>query len=91
MAKMVVIPQSLSNYLDGVRRVEVNGDTVGNVLNELVRRYPVMHPYLLDEDGEIIQSLNVFLNAVEIRSLEGTDTPLQDEDVIILVTPISGG
>lgn len=91
MTKHLIIPQSLARNLDGLRRIEVHGNTVGEVLDELVQRYPVMHRYTLDDDGNIVQSLNVFLNGVEIRSLAGRGTPLDDEDLLIMVTPISGG
>jgi molybdopterin converting factor small subunit len=91
MTKKVIISQTMANHLEGTRRIEVNGDTVGEVLNDLVTRYPVIRPYALDSDGNLIQSLNVFLNEVEVRSLAGVNTPLQDEDVLIMVTPITGG
>lgn len=74
----------------GKERVEATGATVGEVMAKLRDRYPDSRWHVFSEDGEIHVFLGVFLNDLDVRVMEGLDTPVKPGDRIHLV-PTSGG
>ena len=66
-------------------------DTVGAVLGRLLDAYPALRPLILDEAGELLPYVNVFLNGRMVEFLDGLDTAVQDEDELDVFPPIAGG
>lgn len=80
--------------LVGGPEVEVDtgpGQTVGEALEELVRRYPQLKPELFGEDGQLLDRIHVFLTGRDIRYLEGFDTRIQEGDEMRIFPPVGGG
>ncbi len=91
MAVKVYLPTPLRQYADGLDVVEVEGLTVGEVLNKLVERFTKLQKYLFTETGSIRSFVNIFLNDEDIRHLEGVMTKIKDGDVIYIIPSIAGG
>jgi molybdopterin converting factor small subunit len=89
--KQVVIPTPLRSYTEGLSRHDVQGETVGAALAEIVKRYPALQPQLFDESGKLHSFVSVFLHEEEVRSLQGEATPLNEGDRIIIALAVSGG
>ena len=70
----VLIPTPLRRLTGGQAKVDVPGDTVDQVINNLEVSYPGMGERLLDDDGKIKRFINVFVNEDEIRTLQGAET-----------------
>jgi molybdopterin converting factor small subunit len=47
--------------------------------------------HLVDSEGNLRKHFNVFVNGTHIRDLNGMDTPLNDEDKVILMASAAGG
>jgi molybdopterin synthase sulfur carrier subunit len=86
----VRIPPTLRAEVGGVRELEVRGDTVAQLIDDLVERYPALRPQLL-ADGELASFVNVYLGGEDIRTLDGLDTPVYDGETIILLPAMAGG
>jgi sulfur-carrier protein len=86
----VRIPPTLRAEVGGVRELEVRGDTVAELIDDLVERYPALRPQLL-ADGELAPFVNVYLGGEDIRTLDGLDTPVYDGETIILLPAMAGG
>jgi molybdopterin synthase sulfur carrier subunit len=67
------------------------GDTVGDVIRELVRRKPGLEGRILDEEGGLLPHVNVFLNGRDIRYLDGLKTRLNGEGELSIFPPVAGG
>jgi molybdopterin synthase sulfur carrier subunit len=87
----VFIPSSLRRYTAGQSKVQVNGDTINEVIEDLERQYPGVKSRLCDESGQIKRYVNVFVNDEEIRTLQGGDTSLTDKDEVSIVPAMAGG
>ncbi|TMR65577.1 MoaD/ThiS family protein [Streptococcus pseudopneumoniae] len=85
----VRIPKPFRKFSDGAAQVTTAGSTAGEVLDNLLQRYPDLRPLLYDDSGALItttdESINVILNRRDIRELEGNDTPLTDTDRLLIL------
>jgi molybdopterin converting factor small subunit len=86
----VRIPPTLRAEVGGARQLEARGETVADVLDDLVERHPTLGPQLL-ADGELAPFVNVFVGGEDIRTLEGTETRVRNGDSLILLPAMAGG
>ena len=86
----VRIPPTLRAEVGGARQLEAHGETVADVLGDLVERHPALAPQLL-ADGELAPFVNVFVGGEDIRTLEGTETQVRNGDSLILLPAMAGG
>jgi sulfur-carrier protein adenylyltransferase/sulfurtransferase len=71
--------------------VEIEADTVGEALRELVQRHGGLERHLYDGDGALRRYVNVYKNEEDIRVLERERTPLAAGDTLSIVPSIAGG
>jgi molybdopterin converting factor small subunit len=74
----------------GARELEASGATVGEVIDDLVERYPALRAQLF-ENGSIGSYVNVYLGGEDVRTLDGLDTPVQESSTVILLPAMAGG
>jgi len=91
MAVTIEIPTAFRRFTDGEQRVSSGAATVSEALNELTARFPALSRHVRDEQGQIRQFLNVYLNDEDIRFLSGEGSALKDGDKLLLVPSIAGG
>lgn len=87
----VYIPTPLRRLTSGASKLDVAGDSVGEVLQTLESDYPGIASKVLDQEGQVKRFINVFKNDDEIRTLNGLDTPVQENDRISIVPAMAGG
>ena len=86
----VRIPPTLRADVGGVRELEATGDTVGDVIDDLVDRYPPLRDQLL-QNGALASFVNVFLGGEDVRTLDGLETPVREDSTVILLPAMAGG
>ena len=91
MVVTIEIPTAFRRFTDGAPRLESGAETVAGALNELVTKFPALSRHVRDDDGQIRQFINVYLNDEDIRFLSGESSPLKDGDKLLLVPSIAGG
>jgi sulfur-carrier protein len=85
------IPGLMKSYVENQTEIPLQGQTIADVLNTLVTRYPTIKTHIMDDKGNIRRHINLFINEDNIKSLNGLETPVQENDKIILLPSISGG
>jgi sulfur-carrier protein len=85
------IPTPLRPYAEGQTEVTVNGADVGEALNDLVDQFPSLKKHLFNEGGELRPFVNLFLGEEDVRHLQGIQTPLKENDKLIIIPSIAGG
>ena len=85
------IPTPLRSYTAGQSEVTIRGQTVSEAMNDLVAQYPSLQPHLFNSQGSLRPFVNLFLGEENIKDLQGLDTPLGEEDRILLIPSIAGG
>jgi molybdopterin converting factor small subunit len=84
------IPTPLRPYAGGTEYIEVTGQTVGEVLDDLTRRFPDLRPHLFN-DGKLRSFVNVFVGEEDVRYLDGLETPITENDRLLIVPSVAGG
>jgi molybdopterin converting factor small subunit len=85
------IPTPLRTYTNGQTEVKVQGSTVQAAMEDLVTQFPALRPHLFNGRAELRPFVNLFLNDQNIRDLRGLETPLNDDDRLLLIPSIAGG
>ena len=90
-AVIVRIPQPLRKLTDGKDSLELQGNSVKEILSNLVEQFPGIQERLLDESGNLRKFVNVYLNNEDIRFLQNLDTPIKEGDELSILPAIAGG
>ena len=86
----IKIPTPLRAYTENEASVSTDGNTVGEVLNNLVGQYPDLQPHLFNGD-ELRNFVNIFIDDEDIRFLDGLETEVDDSDNLRIIPSIAGG
>jgi molybdopterin synthase sulfur carrier subunit len=91
MSVTIEIPTAFRRFTDGTPKLDSGAKTVAEALNDLTAKYPALAKHVRDDDGQIRQFINVYLNDEDIRFLGGEASALKDGDKLLLVPSIAGG
>lgn len=91
MSVTVRVPSALRKLTNGRSELSADGVTVRELLADLGEENPALLERILEDDGEIRQFLNVFVNGTDIRYEEDLDTPVSEGDEVSIVPSIAGG
>ncbi len=90
MPVTVRIPTQLRAATDGEASADVEGATVGEVLDSLYERYGELRSRIA-EDGGLRRFVNVYVGDEDIRFLDGLETPVSDGDEVTILPAVAGG
>ena len=79
----VRIPPTLRAATGGEREVPARGDTVRELLDDLMSRFPGLNGQL--------QFANVYVDGEDIRTLDELETPVREGSTVILLPAMAGG
>lgn len=84
------IPPTLRAQVGGERQVQAAGSTVGELLEDLMARFPSLRSQIWD-GGDLAPFVNVFLEGEDVRTLDGLETQVGDGATVILLPAMAGG
>ncbi len=87
----VRIPTPLRRLTNQKDEVDVKAKKVSDLIEELEKQYPGIKERLCDETGNVRRFINLYVNNEDIRFLKGTDTELNDSDIVSIIPAIAGG
>lgn len=87
----VRIPSPLRRYTGGQSKVEGTGTNILELIDNLEAQHPGVKSRLCDDSGQIKRYVNVFVNGEEIRTLQGSETPVSEKDEVSIVPAMAGG
>ena len=85
------IPTPLRTYTGGKSEVTVSGAKISEALTDLTTQYPAIAPHLFNENNEVSPFVNLFVGEHNIKDLQGVETPIKDDDKVMLIPSIAGG
>lgn len=90
MSVKVKLPPILQEVGGGTETCEVTGRTVGECLESLEVQFPGIKEYLFDRQGRLLRIFGIYLNSDGLYPVE-LDTPVQDNDEIVILNFLMGG
>jgi len=90
----VRLAAALAEHAEGQREVEVevaDGATLGEALEILAGRYPLVGRRVVDETGALRRYVNVYVGDEECRRLDGLTTVLPPGAQVSIIGSIAGG
>jgi sulfur-carrier protein len=91
MAVKVKIPTQLRAAAGGEGELELEGATVGEVLDALFERHAELRDRLSDGDGGLRRFVNVYVDGEDIRFADGLETPVADGHEVQILPAVAGG
>jgi molybdopterin converting factor small subunit len=79
----VRIPPTLREQTGGQRELAAEGDTVRDLLDDLMSRFPALE--------EQLPFANVYVEGEDVRTLDGLDTEVKPGSTVILLPAMAGG
>ncbi len=91
MGVSVYIPSPFRRLTAQREYVDVEGATVGEVLDALERQYPGFGDLVYDRNRKVPAHINIYLNNQEIHDLQGVDTKVSEGDQVAVIPAMAGG
>lgn len=87
----VRFPNVMKYYVNNQAEFSVSASTVQGLIDQVIEQYPSVKFHLLDSEGQLRRHFNIFINGVHVRDLNGMETPLKEDDKVILMASAAGG
>lgn len=87
----VEIPTALRTFAGNKDAVELEGSTVGELLQQLGNTFPQLKKHLFDDQGKLRNFVNVYVNDDDIKHLDKEATRVSAKDVISIIPSVAGG
>ena len=91
MATKILIPTPLRPFTDKLDAVEVDGATIGELLQNLTTKYGGLKQHLYAPDGKLRSFVNIYVNDDDIRYLQKDQTPIKSGDTVSIIPSVAGG
>jgi len=91
MATKILIPTPLRPFTDKLDAVDVDGATVGELLQNLTTKYGGLKQHLYAADGKLRSFVNIYVNDDDIRYLQKDQTPVKSGDTVSIIPSVAGG
>ncbi len=91
MKTSIIVPSALRQYTENKDTIDLSGQSVGEVLEQLTNQYPLLRKHLYSDEGNLRNFVNIYINEDDIRTQQKTDTPIKEGDVISIVPSVAGG
>lgn len=86
----IKIPTPLRKFTNQQGEVQVDGNTVSDIIDSLEKNHPGIKKRLLDEHGKVRKFINIYVGDEDIRFLQKEETKVDGKDITI-VPAIAGG
>jgi sulfur-carrier protein len=91
MAVTVRIPTTMRPLAGGASTVQVEGETLADVLAALEAAHPGFNDRLFDETGALRKFVNVFVADDDVRYLDGLATAVPAGETVSIIPAVAGG
>ncbi len=94
MPVIIQLPQALAPDAGGQRTLAIDleqGSNLGELLRAVSLRHPALGRRICDETGQLRRFVNVYVQDAESRTLQGMDTPVPVDAIVLVVGSVAGG
>ncbi len=91
MTVTVKIPTALRRFVAGAEEIRANGNTVGQVVDDINRQFPGFKEKLCGDQDRPQRFVKFYVNGDDIRFLKNFETEVAAGDVVLIIPAIAGG
>ncbi len=91
MSITVRVPTPLRRITNGQDKVAVEGSTLDEVISSLDAQFPGIRERICDDQGDIRNFVNIYVNGEDVRFLDGLGTTTSAGDELSIVPAVAGG
>ena len=91
MSITVRVPTPLRRITNGQDKVMVEGSTLDEVISSLDAQFPGIRERICDDQGDIRNFVNIYVNGEDVRFLDGLGTTTSAGDELSIVPAVAGG
>ncbi len=91
MSSNLKIPSPLRRFTNGQSAVEVDGNSIKDILDQLFIIHPDIKNHLIEENGNLRNFVNIFINGEDIRQMGGLQAIVDDGSDVRIIPSIAGG
>ena len=91
MSIEVRLAKGLRVHVDVPERVNVNGSTAREAVDDLILAYPALGQYVLDDARRVRQHVNIYINNELIYDRQDLSDQVTDGDQLHILPAVSGG
>jgi molybdopterin synthase sulfur carrier subunit len=91
VAVTVRLPTIMRANAGGQSEISAEGETIGEVIDDIVKQFPGTSNHLKAPDGGVHRFVNVYLNDEDVRYLGKLDTKVADGDTVSIIPAVAGG
>ena len=91
MSVHVYIPTPFRRATNNKDRVEMDAVDVRSLLDELEGHYSGLKGLVRNEQGNVHDHVNIYVNNEGIEALQGLETTLRDGDEVSIIPALAGG
>ena len=91
MASNLRIPSPLRRFTNGESKIEVRGGDIKQILEELFEAHPDIKGHLVEDDGNLRNFVNIFIEGEDIRQKGGMSAEVVDGSDVRIIPSIAGG
>ena len=90
MSIKIDIPSYLQPYTNNMQVVEVNGRTVIECLNHLIKQFPEINKMIFAKEDKLLDYVSIFING-NFTYTDELSTTVKDRDELNILYIIGGG
>ena len=91
MSVTVKLPTIRRKHAGGEAKVDAEGATLRELLDNLEAAHPGITKNVLTEDGGLHRFINVYVNDEDVRYQGSLETELKEGDTVSLLPAVAGG
>ncbi len=91
MSIEVRMAKGLRVHVDVPERVNVNGSTAREAVDDLILAYPALSQFVLDDARRVRQHVNIYINNELIYDRQELSDRVADGDQLHILPAVSGG
>ena len=81
----------LQRFFPSLSEIEVEGESVAEVVAALEERFPGLRAYIVDDQGALRQHVNIFVRKELIEDRMALSDPVEAHDEVYILQALSGG
>lgn len=91
MSVKIRIPTTLRILTSGEAEVSAKEGTVLQIITEICASYPDFEGRLVDEEGNLLKFINLYVEDEDVRFLQGLETSVTAGQTISIIPAVAGG